>query len=174
VDSVDRDTWIREAQRGSVAAFEHLYREHADRVYGLCLRMTANPATAEDCTQNAFIQAWRRIEQFKGRSGFGTWLHRIAVNEVLMVQRRNLPEASGVEYEETGPDAPTEVGLDLEAAIAELPEQARHIFVLRAVYGHTHEEIAEFLGLVSGTVRAHYHRARQLLVRRLGSEDDDD
>lgn len=174
MSSADRDAWIREAQRGSVAAFERLYGAHADQIYGLCLRMTADPAIAEDCTQSAFIQAWRRIEQFQGRSGFGTWLHRIAVNEVLMAQRRQLPEAPGVEHELAAADTPTDVGLDLEAAIAALPEQARHIFILRAVYGHTHEEIAELLGLVSGTVRAHYHRARQTLKARLGLEDDND
>ncbi|NIW25012.1 MAG: sigma-70 family RNA polymerase sigma factor [Gammaproteobacteria bacterium] len=174
MSSAERDTWIQEAQRGDVAAFERLYRAHADQIYGLCLRMTADPATAEDCTQNAFIQAWRQLEQFQGRSGFGTWLHRIAVNEVLMMRRRQAPEAFGVEVEGAGPDSPAEVGLDLETAIAELPEQARHIFVLRAVYGHSHEEIAELLGLVSGTVRAHYHRARQALQGRLALEEDDD
>ena len=174
MSSADRDARIQDAQRGNVAAFEQLYRAHADQVYGLCLRMTADPATAEDCTQNAFIQAWRQIEQFQGRSGFGTWLHRIAVNEVLMMRRRPAPEASGVEHEGAGSDSPAEVGIDIETAIAELPEQARHIFVLRAVYGHTHEEIAELLGLVSGTVRAHYHRARQSLKGRLGLEKDDD
>lgn len=172
--SVGRDARIQKAQRGDVAAFEQLYRTHADQIYGLCLRMTADPAIAEDCTQNAFIQAWRRIEQFQGRSGFGTWLHRIAVNEVLMTRRRQLPEAPGIEHEGPGPDAPAEVGLDLETAIAELPEQARHIFVLRAVYGYTHEEIGELLGLVSGTVRAHYHRARQALKGRLALEENDD
>ena len=124
--------------------------------------------------QNAFIRAWRGIEQFQSRSGFGTWLHRIAVNEVLMLRRRNVPEVPGVEHDPTGPDTPAEVGLDLETAIAALPEQARLIFVLRAVYGHSHEEIAELLGLVSGTVRAHYHRARQSLQRRLGLEEDHD
>ena len=172
--TADRDAWIQEDQHGDVAAFEQLYRAYADRIYGLCLRMTADPSSAEDCTQNAFIQAWRRIEQFQARSGFGTWLHRIAVNEVLMARRRQVPEALGIEHEGAGPDTPAEVGLDLEMAIAELPEQARHIFVLHAVYGHTHEEIADLLGLVSGTVRAHYHRARQALKGRLALEDDDD
>ena len=91
-----------------------------------------------------------------------------------MMRRRQAPEAFGVEVEGAGPNSPAEVGLDLETAIAELPEQARHIFVLRAVYGHSHEEIAELLGLVSGTVRAHYHRARQALQGRLALEEDDD
>ncbi len=174
MSSADLDAWIRDAQRGDVAAFERLYRAHADHIYGLCLRMTANPATAEDCTQNTFIQAWRRLEQFQGRSGFGTWLHRIAINEVLMGQRRQLPDSPVVELEQAAPDAPTEVGMDIETAIAALPEQARHVFVLRAVYGHTHEEIAELLGLVSGTVRAHYHRARLALKEQLGLEHEDD
>ncbi len=75
---------------GSRAAFETLYRNHVGKVYGLCLRMTANPATAEDCTQEAFIQAWRSLPRFEGRSAFGTWLHRIAVNLCLSRNRREI------------------------------------------------------------------------------------
>ena len=174
MSSSEPDAWIRDARRGSVAAFEQLYRAYVDRIFGLCLRMTADPASAEDCTQTTFIKAWRRIEQFRGGSGFGTWLHRIAVNEVLMARRREPAELSGAERDAPAPESAPEAGLDLEAAIAQLPDQARHIFVLRAVYGHTHEEIAELLGIAAGTARAHYHRARQGLKRQLGLEGDHD
>ena len=79
---------VAAAVAGSTAAFEQLYRRHSRRVYALCLRMTGNVATAEDCTQDAFVQAWRSLARFESRSAFGTWLHRIAVNAVLQQGRR--------------------------------------------------------------------------------------
>ena len=91
MSSVNAEQWVREAQQGSVAAFERLYRAYVDRIYGLCVRMMVNHSDAEDCVQNTFINAWRRLDQFRGQSDFGTWLHRIAVNEALMVKRRRPP-----------------------------------------------------------------------------------
>ena len=78
---------IAQAAKGDQRAFERLYRSHVDRVHGLCVRMTRNPATAEDCTQQAFIKAWSALPRFERRSSFATWLHRIAVNIVLMHRR---------------------------------------------------------------------------------------
>ena len=79
----DEATWIRQAQRSDARAFEALYRLHIDKIYGLCLRMTGNVSEAEDCAQEAFIQAWNKLNKFRGDSAFATWLHRIAVNAVL-------------------------------------------------------------------------------------------
>ena len=79
----NEEAWIRQAQRSDAGAFESLYRLHVDKVYGLCLRMTGNASEAEDCTQEAFIQAWNKLDKFRGDSAFGTWMHRIAVNAVL-------------------------------------------------------------------------------------------
>lgn len=79
---------IRQAQRGDAAAFERLYRLHSRRVYSLCLRMVSNPAEAEDLTQEAFLQLFRKIQTFRGESAFSTWLHRLAVNVVLMRLRK--------------------------------------------------------------------------------------
>src|SRR3954464_3831674 len=79
---------IQRARRGDSHAFERLYREFSGRVYGLCLRMTRDPAHAEDCAQEAFINAWRALDRFEIRSSFSTWLHRIAVNVVLGKRRR--------------------------------------------------------------------------------------
>ena len=76
----DEAALVARAQRGNARAFEALYRAHVDRVYGLCLRMTGNVGEAEDCTQEAFIQAWNKLSRFRGDSSFGTWLHRVAVN----------------------------------------------------------------------------------------------
>ena len=88
----DEAHWIRRARHADVRAFESLYRMHVDKVYGLCLRMTGNVAEAEDCTQDAFIRAWKQIGKFRGESAFGTWLHRIAVNCVLGGMRKSRRE----------------------------------------------------------------------------------
>jgi RNA polymerase sigma-70 factor (ECF subfamily) len=172
--AADERALVEAAKRGSPAAFETLYRNHVGKVYGLCLRMTANAATAEDCTQEAFIQAWRSLPRFEGRSAFGTWLHRIAVNAALAQgRRRSEPAARSVPIEEmadTLPDPVTgEAGgtLDLEQAIARLPAGARQVLVLVGIYGHSHEEAAEMLGIAVGTCKSQLHRARQLLGERL-------
>jgi RNA polymerase sigma-70 factor, ECF subfamily len=170
---------VLSAADGSSAAFEALYRRHVSRVYALCLRMTGHVATAEDCTQEAFIQAWRNLPRFETRSAFGTWLHRIAVNAVLQHARRRqetLGAADSVEREvgETLPDPGAEdpaAGRDLENAIAALPPGARHVLVLVGVYGHSHEEAAQLLGIAVGTCKAQLHRARALLGARLDMEE---
>ena len=170
---------VESAKRGSKAAFESLYRNHVGKVYGLCLRMTAHPATAEDCTQEAFIQAWRSLPRFEGRSAFGTWLHRIAVNAALAQgRRRTEPSARNVPIEDMAETLPDPVigeaggTLDLEQAIASLPVGARQVLVLVGIYGHSHEEAAEMLGIAVGTCKSQLHRARQLLGERLQLAED--
>lgn len=161
---------IDEARRGDVRAFERIYHAHASRVYGLCLRMARDPAEAEDCTQETFIRAWNRLADFRGDSQLGTWLHRIAVNEVLGRRRRRSMESRHLTAVDGGKryvtnDAATEQ--DLERAIAKLPERARDVFVLRAIYGYSHEEIAEMLEVAVSTSKSQHFRARKLLVAAL-------
>ena len=165
---------VESAKRGSKAAFEALYRHHVGKVYGLCLRMTANRATAEDCTQEAFIRAWRSLPAFESRSAFGTWLHRIAVNAVLAQGRRRserLGTSGSAEGEAVAlPDpSASDAGtvLDLEAGLRQLPAGARQALVLVGLYGYSHEEAAELLGVAVGTCKSQVHRARQLLGERM-------
>lgn len=170
--------WIALARTGDTAAFEQLYRYHVDRVFGLCLRMTRDPAAAEDLTQETFVSAWRSLSAFEGRSGFGTWLHRIAVNAVLASRRS--PQGRGEvsltddEGEQRDVEAPEEldaaVPMDLERGIATLPEGARDVLVLYGVYGYSHEEMAAMLGVAVGTCKAQLHRARRLLRERMNLE----
>src|SRR5215468_7629805 len=80
---------VQRACAGDTRAFERLYREHAGRVYGLCLRMTRDAQLAEDCTQDTFINAWRALPKFETRSSLSTWLHRIAVNVSLAKRRKS-------------------------------------------------------------------------------------
>jgi len=165
---------VAAAARGSTVAFEQLYRIHVGKVYGLCLRMTANTATAEDCTQDAFVQAWRNLPTFERRSRFGTWLHRIAVNAVL-AQGRRRQESLGrdASVDELAVDLAdpgiADAGMlrDLEAEIARLPAGARRVLVLAGLYGYSYEETASMLGIAVGTCKAQLHRARQILGARL-------
>lgn len=165
---------IAAAVGGDERAFEHLYRQFAPRVYGLCLRMTGQREAAEDCTQDSFVAAWRALAGFEQRSRFSTWLHRIAVHSVL-ARRRGLR----IEYEVAEPAAglpetpdPGSAGppLDLERAIAKLPDGARHVLVLVGIYGFSHSEAAHALGVAEGTCKAQLHRARGLLSASLGLE----
>src|SRR5215472_10145719 len=88
---------IRLAQKGDAAAFERLYQLHSRRVYSLCLRMVGNTAEAEDLTQEAFLQLFRKIATFRGESAFSTWLHRLAVNVVLMKLRKKSGKETSLE-----------------------------------------------------------------------------
>ena len=141
----DEADWIARAQRSDSKAFERLYRMHIDRVYGLCLRMTGNVSEAEDCAQDAFIQAWSKLDRFRGDSAFSTWLHRIAVNTVLGRIRKSKREQDRIQVaheQATSPVAVADTGelRDLAEAVDRLPQGARHVFVLHAVYGYSHEE----------------------------------
>jgi RNA polymerase sigma-70 factor (ECF subfamily) len=164
--------WIARAQKADARAFEALYRLHVDRVYGLCLRMTGNVSEAEDCTQEAFIQAWNKLGKFRGDSAFSTWLHRIAVNAVLGRMRKSKREQDRIQVVADTRPAPLSTGdagelRDLAQAINALPEGARHVFVLHGVYGYSHDEAAEMLGIATGTSKAQMHRARRLLAQQL-------
>ncbi len=165
---------VQRARDGDVRAFERLYREHVGRVYGLCLRLMRDPESAEDCAQEAFINAWRGLRSFETRSAFGTWLHRIAVNVVLARRRKPWSDCLPVDHVEPSPsdwvlDTPVEVS-EIESAIGALPEGARDVLVLCGIYGYSHGEAAEMLGVAEGTCKAQLHRARTLLRRKLYAE----
>jgi RNA polymerase sigma-70 factor (ECF subfamily) len=165
---------VQRAGAGDTRAFERLYREHAGRVYGLCLRITRDAQLAEDCTQETFINAWRALAQFETRSSLGTWLHRIAVN-VSLAKRRKATPVEEADEDQEGLDGgwaletPVEVA-ELEAAIDALPDGARDVLVLHALYGYSHVEAAQMLGIAEGTCKAQLHRARKLLRERLNME----
>ncbi len=172
----DEHHWVRKAQAQDTAAFEALYRLHVDKVYGLCLRMTGNASEAEDCVQDAFIQAWTKLDKFRGESAFGTWMHRVAVNTVLGRMRKSRREQDRIRAVTEIASVPAAIGdngglQDLEQAINELPSGARHVFVLHGVYGYSHDETGGMLGIAEGTSKAQYHRARRLLAQQLKTEN---
>jgi len=165
---------IEKAKQGDAQAFEVLYNLHKRRVYSLCLRMTANAAEAEDLTQEAFLQLYRKIATFRGESAFSTWLHRLAVNVVLMRLRKKglsvVPLEETTETEEETPkkdlgaeDAKLAASIDrlqLQRAIERLPPGYRSIFVLHDVEGYEHNEIAEIVGCSIGNSKSQLHKAR--------------
>ena len=169
---------IERAKQGDAESFEGLYVLHKRRVYSLCLRMTGNTAEAEDLTQEAFLQLYRKIASFRGESAFSTWLHRLAVNVVLMrLRKKGLPQVSLEEtlepQQEDGPrkDIGTRDNvlagsidrINLERAIERLPPGYRIVFVLHDIEGYEHNEIAEMLGCSIGNSKSQLHKARMKL-----------
>ncbi|MBI4548836.1 MAG: sigma-70 family RNA polymerase sigma factor [Ignavibacteriae bacterium] len=163
---------VTRAQNGDTTAFEQLYRQNVDRIYALCLRITANISRAEELTQQAFVRAWEKLYSFRRESAFASWLHRIAVNVVLVDYRTNQRRMARIEYSDdlesyTDNSDPPEVIADLEQAIALLPLKARTILVLHDIEGYQHEEIAIMLDISPGTSKSQLHRAHKLLRERL-------
>ncbi len=175
---------LARAQAGDHHAFAQLYSLHKRRVYSLCLRMVGNIAEAEDLTQEAFLQLHRKIGTFRGDSAFSTWLHRLAINVVLMhLRKKGLTLISLDEAMEPAPDegpgrsfgAPdlTLAGaidrLALERAVADLPAGYRLIFILHDVEGFEHNEIAVMLECSIGNSKSQLHKARLKLREALRS-----
>jgi RNA polymerase sigma-70 factor (ECF subfamily) len=180
-DPIEADALAR-AQAGDHIAFAQLYSLHKKRIYSLCMRMLGNAAEAEDLTQEAFLQLHRKISSFRGDSAFSTWLHRLAVNVVLMHLRKkglalvSLDEAMEPTKEHTparsfGAADPSLAGaidrLQLERAVATLPSGYRLIFVLHDVEGFEHNEIASMLDCSIGNSKSQLHKARLKLREAL-------
>lgn len=164
---------VARAQDGDVRAFEAVYRACLGRVYALCVRLTADKGAAETLTQDAFVHAWQKLGSFRGDAAFTTWLHRLTVNLVLQDRRSAMRrrERERIDGERkptsTTPHRAVDAGVDLERAIAELPERARMVLVLHDIEGYRHQEIAELMNTSEGTCKAQLHRARKMLRKAL-------
>jgi RNA polymerase sigma-70 factor (ECF subfamily) len=171
--AVEIEPSVQAAQSGDLTAFARIYREHVGRVYALCVRLSADRLFAEQLTQDTFVRAWERIATYRGESSFAAWLRRLTVN-VVMAERRGASRRSRrivTTDDETLATARRERtdddDIDLERAIARLPEGARTVFVLHAIEGYRHDEVAELTGMAEGTSRAHLYRAREILKKEL-------
>ena len=160
--------------QGDPDAFEQLYRAHAGRLYTLIVRMVASAETAEDLLQEVFLNAYRKVNLFRGDSSLGTWLYRMAVNHCLdyLRGRQSKMERTTDSLDEEGMAEPTASTplvasainrLDLERAIEQLPDGCRTAFVLHDVEGFEHHEIATMLGISEGTSKSQVHKARMKL-----------
>jgi len=176
---------VQRAQAGDMAAFEALYREHYPRIYALALRMLRDGRLADELSVEIFARAWESLGSFRGKSAFSTWLHRLGVNQILnylRTERRRHARITIVADLPEGPDArdtphePSErldmdayardvsrampdTLIDLERAIAALPDRAREALILHHVEGYKYREIADLMGTKIGTVKAQIHRA---------------
>lgn len=166
-------------RQGDASAFEELYRQHAGRLYSLALRMAGSAQEAEDLLQEVFLHAHRKLGSFRGESSLGTWLYRLGMNHCLdhlrgrqskmekatdSLDADNMPEPSA-----PLPAVPAVITrMDLERAIAQLPQGCRTAFLLHDVEGFEHHEVATILGVSTGTSKSQVHRARMKLRVMLG------
>jgi RNA polymerase sigma-70 factor, ECF subfamily len=183
-DNLNEAEAIQRAQAGDLAVYEYLYRLHSRRVYALCLRMVRDTAEAEDLTQEAFLLLFRKIHTFRGESAFSTWLHRLAINLVLMrLRKKRLPvvsiEAISDPDDESATPMSLELGasdlmlegaidrINLERCIQRLPAGFRKVFALHDIQGYRHREIANLLGRSVGDSKSQLHKARKRLRESL-------
>ena len=178
-DDVSLREAISLAQQGDGSAFELLYRLHSKRVYALCLHMVGVASEAEEFTQEAFLQVFRKIHTFRGESAFSTWLHRLTANIILMHFRKKRLISTPFEDMNTT-DGETDVArlelpavdlrlaglfdrLDLQIAMDRLPKGCRAVFLLHDVHGYQHNEIGKLLGFSTGASKSQLHKARKRL-----------
>jgi RNA polymerase sigma-70 factor (ECF subfamily) len=170
---------VERCLQGEFGAFEELYRAHAGRLFSLTCRMLGNPSDAEDLLQEIFLAAHRKLDTFRGDSALGTWLYRLATNLCLDYLRSRATRSSQItgslEDEPWIADASsrglaerTVSKMDLERALALLPEGSRAAFVLHDIEGLEHREVAEVLGVAEGTSKSQVHKARMRLRTLLG------
>jgi RNA polymerase sigma-70 factor (ECF subfamily) len=165
---------VRRAARGDVRAHEIIYRAYATAVYTLCLRFTKVPAHAEDLTQETFIEVMRSIAEFRGDAALGSWIRRIAVTKALMFLRSawtarsqsladNWDDVTPGDNLSHGISRHPEDAMDLDAALASLPDVTRTVVWLHDVEGFTHKEIAAYMGKTESFSKSQLSRAYQRL-----------
>ena len=175
--------WIAQAKKGSQQDFYYLYDKYHKKTYALCWRMLADKDSAEDVCQEVFVVLWQKINNFRGESKFSTWLHSVATNVILSHLRKQknwLQRVFSIENQTVEQKNATEIKVELadesmldelDRHISRLPERARLVFVLFAVEGYRHEEIAKMLKMAVGSSKSQYHRARTLLREWLNESD---
>ena len=170
---------VERCRKGDLAAFEAIYRAHSGRLYSVACRMLGNPADAEDLLQEIFLAAHRKLDSFRGESALGTWLYRLATNLCLDYLRSRAAKSGqltdALDQEPSLADSGsrrlaerTVDRMDLERALAQLPEGCRNAFVLHDIEGLEHREVAEVLGVAEGTSKSQVHKARLRLRAILG------
>ena len=166
---------VQAVKQGDKKAYRQLYDKHIGRVYALCYRLTADKALAEDAAQEVFVQLWQKIENYRGDSKFTTWLHSVTSNVTISYLRKqknwwqkmfSIEDSEAMQHSaESSTDS-----VDLDAYVTRLPERARLVFVLHALEGYRHEEIANMLNMAVGSSKAQFHRSKQLIKEWMGYE----
>lgn len=167
---------IARCTSGDQRAFQSLYEKHIGRVYAICVRLCNDKDEASDIAQDVFIQVWKKLKDYRGDSAFSTWLYRVATNITISHLRKRKPFwARHIDWSDASSEEEMRVDSghfehNLDKDIAGLPEQARLVFVLFAIEGYRHEEIAKMMKIAVGTSKAQYHRARKILREKLTNE----
>lgn len=171
-------TWLELARQGDEAAFAALVRAHQDRLYRVALRMTGDADAAQDVVQDALVQAWQHLPDFRGEAGFATWVTRIVINRCHNVRRAARPTVSLPDEDTAGealPTAPAAETLALTAqrreavrqALLSLPFDQRAPLVLTTFGDYTYREAARIIGISEAAAKVRAHRARRVLATRL-------
>jgi RNA polymerase sigma-70 factor (ECF subfamily) len=172
---------VERCRQGDLGAFEELYRAHAGRLFSLLCRMLGNPADAEDLLQEVFLAAHRKLDTFRGDSAVGTWLYRLATNQCLDYLRSRAARTSQVTDPLEDDSWLADAGsrgladravsrMDIDRAVAQLPEGCRAAFILHDIEGLEHREIGQVLGIAEGTSKSQVHKARMRLRAILGQD----
>jgi len=175
---------VSRAARGDARAHEIIYRAFATPVYSLCLRFTRVPAHAEDLVQETFIEIMRSIAKFRGEAALGSWIRRIAVSKALMFLRSawtargqsladDWNEVTAGDALSHGVSRHPDEAMDLDAALASLPDVSRTIVWLHDVEGFTHKEIAKMMGRTESFSKSQLSRAYQRLRPLLTTDNPD-
>lgn len=170
---------VKAAAAGDTSAFATLVQRHERRIYNLAYRMVGADDAA-DATQDAFLAAYRRLDSFRGDAAFSTWLYRIAVNacyDLLRTRARTpdpveeVPEPDSARAPGASADPADVAGLaiDVQRALANVPEDFRVVLVLHDLQDRPYDEIAEITGVPLGTVKSRLHRGRSMLGASLGT-----
>ncbi len=173
---------IARAQDGDRAAFSALVREHSDMVYTLARRLVGDPHMAADVSQETLLRAWKSLPKFRGEAQFSTWLHRITVNTAWTHKKRakkhhgaslddvgELAAPVDVEHPEVAGEI-AELRGRLRTVLDKLPYSQRQVVVLKDIYGWSHAEISESMGITVTATKVRLHRARARLARMLEDE----
>ncbi|TDF34434.1 RNA polymerase sigma factor [Alteromonadaceae bacterium M269] len=166
---------VNAVKQGDKRAYRQLYDKHIGRVYALCYRLTADKSLAEDAAQEVFVQLWQKIENYRGDSKFTTWLHSVTSNVTISYLRKQkswwqkMFSIEDSEVMQHGAEESSD-SVDLDTYVARLPERARLVFVLHAIEGYRHEEIAKMLNMALGSSKAQFHRSKQLIKEWMGYE----
>ena len=182
VESSDEADLIRQAQAGDKDAFQELVRRHQHGVFTLAMRLVNDREQAADVAQDAFIRAWRGLPSFRGEAAFKTWMHRITVNAAWTLKKRlgrhtatpldDIPQIADAtlsgDLERAGENL--ELRERLRAALDQLTRPQRTVVVLKDIYGWSHGEIAETLGITVTAAKVRLHRAHHRLRDELEGE----
>jgi RNA polymerase sigma-70 factor (ECF subfamily) len=165
---------IDRAKRGDCDAFEQLILEYRSRVTDLVYRIYGDENLAEDAAQAAFIQVWRHLPKYEARAPFNCWLYKIALNAALDILRREKPQVDIEAVLELSINDALEQrvvdqqrSLDIQQAVAELPDASRSVLILKEYQGLRYQEIAEVLDIPLGTVMSRLSYARKSLAGKL-------